>query len=134
MTRTFPVVLKGRRDLTLLSILYDTGARVQEIIDLKVCGIILDSPAVVILTGKGNKVRRVPLMKNTVALLRIYLSENTLDKPWKNQYAVFTNSQHHKLTKEGVAYIGCNYINGTNRPFDPSINPQTISLIFLIKK
>jgi len=97
--------LKGRRDLTLLSILYDTGARVQEIIDLKVCDIILDSPAIVVLTGKGNKVRRVPLMKNTAALLRTYLSENTLDKLWKNQYAVFTNSQHHKLTKEGVAYI-----------------------------
>ena len=96
---------KGRRDLTLLSILYDTGARVQELIDIKVCDLILDSPAVVVLTGKGNKTRRVPLMKNAVALLQVYLSENDLDKQWKNQYPLFSNNQHNKLTKEGVSYI-----------------------------
>jgi len=46
---------KGRRDLTLMSILYDTGARVQELIDIRVCDVILDNPAVIILTGKGKK-------------------------------------------------------------------------------
>ena len=97
--------VKGRRDLTLLSVLYDTGARVQELIDIKVCDIILNPPPVIVLTGKGNKVRRVPLMKNTVALLQIYLSENDLNKQWKNQYPLFINNQHKKLTKEGIAYI-----------------------------
>lgn len=52
---------KGRRDLTLISALYDTGARVQELIDIKVCNVTLDSPAVIVLTGKGNKIRRVPI-------------------------------------------------------------------------
>ena len=37
---------KGRRDLTLMSILYDTGARVQELIDIRVCDVILKKPAV----------------------------------------------------------------------------------------
>ena len=46
---------KGRRDLTLMSILYDTGARVQELIDIRVCDVILENPAVIILTGKGKK-------------------------------------------------------------------------------
>lgn len=101
---------KGRRDLTLLSVLYDTGARVQELIDIKVCNVILDSPAVIVLTGKGNKVRRVPLMKNTVVLLQSYLSENDLNKQWKNQYPLFTNNQHSKLTKEGVAHILNKYV------------------------
>jgi integrase/recombinase XerD len=101
---------KGRRNLTLLSVLYDTGARVQEIIDVKVCDIILDSPSVIVLAGKGNKVRRVPLMKNTVALLQSYLNENDLSKKWKNRYPVFTNNQHNKLTKEGVAYILKKYV------------------------
>ena len=102
--------VKGRRDITMLSVLYDTGARVQELIDIKVCDVILDSPAVIVLTGKGNKVRRVPLMKNTLALLQSYLSENGLNKQWKNQYPLFVNNQHNKLTKEGVAYILNKYV------------------------
>jgi integrase/recombinase XerD len=102
--------LKGRRDLTLMSVLYDTGARVQELIDIKLGNVILGAPAVIVLTGKGNKTRRVPLMKNTVSLLERYILENELDKPWKNEYPLFTNSQHKKLTKEGVAYIISKYV------------------------
>lgn len=103
-------ILKGRRDLTLLSVLYDTGARVQELIDIKVRDVILESPAVIILNGKGNKTRRVPLMKNTVSLLERYIVENKLDKPWKNDYPLFTNNQKNKLTKEGIAYIISKYV------------------------
>ena len=100
----------GRRDLTLLSVLYDSGARVQELIDLKVCDIILQEPAVLTLTGKGNKSRRIPIMKNTLALLQNYILENKLDKPWKNDNPVFINHQYHKLTKEGIAYIISKYV------------------------
>ncbi len=101
---------RGRRDLTLLSVIYDSGARVQELIDIKVCDVILNQPFVVVLTGKGNKMRRVPIMKNTAALLQNYLSENDLNKQWKNQYPLFSNSQRKKLTKEGVAYILNKYL------------------------
>ena len=48
-------------------------------------------------------------MKNTVLLLQRYLDENKLNKSWKNEYPLFTNSQHNKLTKEGVAYIVAKY-------------------------
>jgi integrase/recombinase XerD len=102
--------MKGRRDLTLMSVLYDTGSRVQELIDVKIGDVTLDTPAVIVLTGKGNKTRRVPLMKNTVALLNRYIQENKLDKPWKNEYPLFTNNQNKKLTKEGVAYIISKYV------------------------
>ena len=102
--------LKGRRDLTLISILYDSGARVQELIDLRVCDITLHPPAVITLMGKGDKIRRVPIMKNTASLLQSYLMENKLDKPWKNEYPLFTNNQHHKLTKEGVTHIISKYV------------------------
>lgn len=100
---------KGRRDLTLLSVLYDCGARVQELIDIRVCDVILGPLAVIILTGKGNKMRKVPIMKNTTVLLQHYLIEHELDKLWKNEYPLFANNQHHKLTKEGVAYIVSKY-------------------------
>ncbi len=105
---------KGRRDLTLLSVLYDTGARVQELVDIKVNDVTLDPPPVILLTGKGNKARRVPLMKNTVALLHQYLLENDLNKQWKNQYPLFKNNQHNKLTKEGIAYILDKYVKMAN--------------------
>ncbi len=95
----------GRRDLTLLSVLYDSGARVQELIDLRICDVILENPAVITLTGKGGKSRSVPALKNTVELLKRYFIENDLDKQWKRQYPLFMNRQHNKLTKEGVAYI-----------------------------
>jgi integrase/recombinase XerD len=101
---------KGRRNLTLISVLYDSGARVQELIDIRVCNVVLQAPAVITLTGKGNKTRRVPIMKNTTALLQNYLLENKLDKPWKNENPLFTNNQHHKLTKEGVSYIIAKYV------------------------
>jgi integrase/recombinase XerD len=100
---------KGRRDLTLISVLYDTGARVNELINIRICDVILQEPAVMVLTGKGNKVRRVPIMKNTVSLLKRYLQENNLDKPSKNKNPLFTNNQHNKLTKEGIAYIISKY-------------------------
>ena len=57
------------------------------------------------LTGKGNKIRRVPIMNNTAVLVQKYISENKLDLPHKCNYPLFTNKQHSKLTKEGVAYI-----------------------------
>ncbi|MGI6124563.1 MAG: site-specific integrase [Acetivibrionales bacterium] len=106
---------KGRRDLTLLSVLYDSGCRVQELADLRVRDVVLDNPAVLILTGKGNKVRRVPLMKNTLALLEYYIQENSLDNPWKNDYPLFKNKQHKKLTKEGIAYIISRYVCSARR-------------------
>jgi len=102
--------LGGRRDLTLMSVLYDTGARVQELIDIKVCDVILNTPAIILLTGKGNKTRRVPIMKGTVQLLERYIHENRLDENWKNEYPLFVNKQHKKLTKEGVSYIISKYV------------------------
>src|SRR6266576_2794956 len=53
----------GRRDAVLLSVLYDTGARVQELVDLSVGDVRLDPPAQLRLLGKGRKMRAVPLME-----------------------------------------------------------------------
>ena len=96
---------QGRRDLTLISLMYDSGARVQEIIELSVKDFIPGGNPVLILTGKGNKTRRVPIMKNTAVLVEAYISENRLGLAHKTNYPLFTNRQHNKLTKEGVAYV-----------------------------
>jgi len=57
---------EGRRDAMMLSVLYDTGARVQELIDLNAGDVRLDPPSQVRLMGKGRKLRAVPLMDSTV--------------------------------------------------------------------
>lgn len=117
---------RGRRDLTLMSVLYDSGARVQELIDLRVCDVRLENPAVITLTGKGNKVRRVPLMQNTMLLLKSYLQENNLSQPWKNEYPLFSNSQCNKLTKEGVAYIVRKYAESARK--NSALVPKKINV------
>lgn len=106
---------QGRRDLTLISVLYDSGARVQELIDMKVSDVNLQNPVVLTLTGKGNKARRVPIMKNTASLLQNYLLENKLDKPWRNEHPLFINNQHHKLTRKGVTYILSKYVESARK-------------------
>ncbi len=106
---------KGRRDITLLSVLYDSGCRVQELTNLRIRDVVLDNPAVLILTGKGNKVRRVPVMKNTLTLLQRYLQEHSLDKDWKKDYPLFINKQRNKLSKEGISYIISQYVGSARR-------------------
>jgi site-specific recombinase XerD len=70
----------GRRDAVLLCLLYDTGARVQELVDLSVRDVRLDTPAQIRLTGKGGKTRIVPLMESTVDLLRNYMAEHHIQR------------------------------------------------------
>ena len=68
----------GRRNLLVLSLLYDTAARAEEIIHLKIEDIRLEEQ-LVILTGKGNKQRIVPIMENTKKLIIQYLKENKIE-------------------------------------------------------
>jgi len=96
---------KGRRDLTLLCTLYDTGARVQELCDLTVRSVRLSSPSIISLTGKGNKTRHVPIMGQTEDLLKSYLNENNMTHPSKVDMPLFYNTRKEKLTRQGVAYI-----------------------------
>jgi integrase/recombinase XerD len=96
---------EGRRDAVLLSILYDTGARVQELIDLSVGDVRLDPPAQLRLLGKGRKMRAVPLMANTVQLLRDHIHENHLDRPEQFDKPLFRNARNQRLSRSGIRYI-----------------------------
>ena len=77
-------VSKGIRDQFMMILMYDTGARVQEIIDLKLRDFRLGGTSTVTLFGKGSKIRTVPLMKKTVGYLQSYLS---LFHPDEDQYS-----------------------------------------------
>jgi site-specific recombinase XerD len=101
----------GKRDLVLLATLYDTAARVQELIDLKIKDIRLDSPVVITLHGKGRKSRQVPIMKNTRDLLAEYLKVYQGHSGYALQDApVFYNQYKTKLTRRGVSYIISKYV------------------------
>ena len=96
---------RDRRDLTLMATLYDTGARVQELIDLKIRDIRLTKPATITVTGKGNKKRSVPIMEKTRDLLENYMIENHLLENGKQNHPLFLNSNRRSFTRPGIAYI-----------------------------
>ena len=95
---------QGRRDATLLATLYDTAARVQELADLTVRDIRLET-AIIVVSGKGRKTRHVPIDTNTTALLAAYLTERGLDRPGRDHRPVFFNQHHAKLSRGGIAWI-----------------------------
>ena len=96
---------RGRRDQVLLSLIYESGARVQEIADARVADIRPQPPATIKLTGKGNKTRIVPLMAPMAKLLEQYLQENKLNLPQCHECPLFCNSRGSKLTRSGISYI-----------------------------
>ncbi len=116
----------GRRDIVLLSLLYDSGARVQELADLKVRDIRLASPSTVKLTGKGNKRRIVPLMKPMSELLIQYLKENHLTETYTFDYPLFRNRSKNKLTRAGIAYIVKKYASEAIKEA-PELFPDRLS-------
>lgn len=101
---------KGRRDVALLSLMYDTGSRVQEVIDLTPSCVRLDVPSTIMVTGKGKKMRVIPMLEGQVKLLKNYMHENKLIEPAANLYPLFFNSRHEKLTRAGVNYILLKYV------------------------
>jgi site-specific recombinase XerD len=120
---------QGRRDAVLLSVLYDTGARVQELIDLSVRDVRLSTPAQVRLLGKGRKVRIVPLMPSTTQLLRDHLHECGLDRPERAEAPLFVNRRGGRLTRWGIRYLLAKYTERA-RSTDPSlprrVTPHTL--------
>jgi integrase/recombinase XerD len=121
--------LAGRRDAVLLSLLYDTGARAQELVDLSVGDVRLDSPAQVRLFGKGRKMRAVPLMDATKQLLYDHLAENNLNRPGCFDCPLFQNRQGKRLTRSGIRYILLKYVQEVRKKhpeFTQTISPHTL--------
>lgn len=88
----------GRRDAVLFTTLYNTGARVSEIIGLHRADVLLDRHPSVLLHGKGRKERVVPLWPGTAKLLRQWLSK----EPVLADGPVFSNRAGTSLSRSGV--------------------------------
>lgn len=116
-------IKQGYRDLTMLVTLYDTGARVQELIDLKLQQIRLDSKPIVYLKGKGDKTRVIPIGNDTANLIKKYIFDNAITMPNQN---LFKNKQQKPLTRAGVDYVLNKYIE-VGRKQKPNLFKKTVS-------
>lgn len=95
----------GFKDLLILTILADTGARVSEFINIRVKDVRFDAPANIKVLGKGNKYRYIPIAHKTVKLLQIYFEKEKLKNPvYENRY-LFVNRSGNRFTRAGIAYI-----------------------------
>ncbi len=86
-----PAGRSGRRDLAVLALSYDTGARVQEIADLKAADIRIKTPSTIRPTGKGNKTRIIPLMPQTMSIIKKYMDDCSLLDEAKGTEPLFFN-------------------------------------------
>ena len=89
----------GQRDRVMFATLYNTGARVSELIGLRVADLTLEPSASVQICGKGRKQRIVPLWRETAAALKRWLRAYPLvpDQP------LFPNRSGHPLTRVGFS-------------------------------
>ncbi len=90
----------SQRDHLLLHMLYNTGARVSEIIGVRLADVVLDGAACVHLHGKGRKQRTMPLWRSTVKAVRSWLRFNPDLLPAS---ALLPNRDGHTMTRTNVA-------------------------------
>ena len=97
----------GRRDYALLVTLFNTGARVQELLDVRVCDLQLVKPFHVRLFGKGRKERICPLWPQTAQLLESLVIGQNQNSGASDR--LFRNHRGQPLTRFGVRYILAKY-------------------------
>ena len=88
----------GQRDRVMFATLYNTGARVSELIGLTVGEVVLNGSPCVHITGKGRKQRSVPLWRTTANQLRQWLR----DYPREMNQRLFPNRSGGPMTRTGV--------------------------------
>jgi integrase/recombinase XerD len=101
--------LDGERDYVLLASLFNTGARVQEILNLRVRDIQFTKPYQLRLFGKGRKERFCPLWPQTVRILRLLCKRRKIDLA--SDQRMFVNHRGQPLTRFGVRYLLNKYLD-----------------------
>jgi site-specific recombinase XerD len=111
------------RDTVLLALAYDTASRVQELCDLDAADIRRGSPMTVVIHGKGDKVRYVPVMAPTARLVGGYLDRRS-PHPGVGADAdpLFAGPNHSRLTRSGVAKLLARHVQAV-RARDPGWAP-----------
>jgi len=116
----------GVRDKALLMLMYNTGARVSEIVALELNDLRLDDSAQIRLQCKGGKERACPLWPETTTVLKDYLHQRALKQP--DTQRVLLNANGAPITRFGIRYITRKYgaqANQVGKAVKP-VNPHTI--------
>lgn len=120
----------GRRDYALFALMFNTGARVQEALDVRRRDVRLDAPPQVRLHGKGNKVRLCPIWPVTAKLLRAFIDELPASDSDPAEALLFTNARGRPLTRFGVRYLLRRYVVAAAKAVpslrDKSIHPHSL--------
>ena len=99
------------RDFAMLTILYTTGIRVSELIGIRVKDLSLGKPPTLLVHGKGQKSRYVPLTAPAVAALQKHIEYFGLDEPQYINRWLFINHMKNQFTRQGINYIVKKYFN-----------------------
>ena len=117
---------KGTRNQVMLSTMIESGARVQEVIDLTPSKVHFGDPTVLSIKGKGNKTRIVPISQQASKLLKSYMECFHLLEGSANEYPLFGNVRHSKLTRMGISAIVKKYAAKAHQ-IKPNLVPADIS-------
>jgi len=105
--------LAAVRDQALIRLLHNTGARVQELIDLELGDLHLDQRLQVRLTGKGRKQRYVPLWTDTAEAIRLYLQRR--DQAGIQSQVLLLNGRGQRFTRFGIGHLLHKYATKATR-------------------
>ena len=97
----------GRRDYTLMVTFFNTGGRVQEIVDLRACDLQLIPPLHVRFFGKGRKERICSILPETAQVLKQHCADQHIDL--RSDAPLFVSRQRARLTRFGAYYIVTKY-------------------------
>lgn len=97
-----PDATNGVRDQALFSVLYNTGARVQEVASLNISDLRLGPTPFIRIHGKGRKVRTCPLWSQTAQVIQMWISTRASPSP---NAPLFVNRKGLRLSRSGIAYI-----------------------------
>jgi site-specific recombinase XerD len=113
--------MEGQRDHALLALLYNTGARIQEALDLCPSSIRLAAPAQVKLYGKGRKERICPLWPETAKLLAALMKR----QPRPDDEPLFVNRYGRPLSPAGVRFKLAHYVQAAAKAL-PSLQRKRV--------
>ena len=116
----------GIRDYVILMLLYSTGIRVSELINLRVRDVSLHVPYTLLVHGKGNKSRYVPVLKDAVPIIQKYLESQFHHGEADVNRWLFVNHMKKQFTRQGINHLIKKYGN-LAREQHPGLIPQDIS-------
>jgi len=118
--------MNGLRDYVILALMYTTGIRVSELIQIRVKDLSLHEPFTLLVHGKGQKGRYVPFMRSIVPHIQKYIAQKNYDRHEKLDEWLFKNHMNGPFTRQGINYLVAKYAKMA-REDNPAIIPDDFS-------